>query len=169
MYRSIKTGQAGFVAGPSSAGKQTAPAASGISTGRSFSPAGPRPKTSPTALNTSPHRNENSPAAKSPLLGTAPPGLLPPPDKGALLYHALHQPTCTCMCINVHVHVPSNDDDLPLSQCTCTCTTCIYIHVHVQVHRNLAQFLSYIHMYYFRRYKPHCDIHVKLFSLTYIL
>ena len=82
-FRSIKTGQTGFVPGPSSAGKQAAPAANTISTGRSFSPAGSRPKTSPTALNTSPHRNESSPAAKSPLLGTAPPGLLPPPDKGA--------------------------------------------------------------------------------------
>ena len=80
FFRSIKTGQSGFVSGPSSAGKQSAPSSS---SGRSFSPAGSRPKTSPTALNTSPHRNEHSPAAKSPLLGTAPPGLLPPPDKGA--------------------------------------------------------------------------------------
>ena len=77
VFRSIKTGQSGFISGPSSAGKQ-----SSSSSGRSFSPAGSRPKTSPTALNTSPHRNEHSPAAKSPLLGTAPPGLLPPPDKG---------------------------------------------------------------------------------------
>ena len=79
FFRSIKTGQSGFVSGPGSAGKQSAPSSS---SGRSFSPAGSRPKTSPTALNTSPHRNEHSPAAKSPLLGTAPPGLLPPPDKG---------------------------------------------------------------------------------------
>ena len=84
IFRSIKTGQSGFVSGPSSAGKASAPSSSG---GRSFSPAGPRPKTSPTALNTSPHRNEHSPAAKSPLLGTAPPGLLPPPDKGSVIQH----------------------------------------------------------------------------------
>lgn len=83
-FRSIKTSQSGFVAGPNSAGKQSAGTPSG---GRSFSPAGSRPKTSPTGLNTSPHRNENSPAAKSPLLGTAPPGLLPPPDKGKFITH----------------------------------------------------------------------------------
>ena len=79
ICRSIKTGQSSFISGPSSGGKQVAPGSSG---GRSFSPAGSRPKSSPTALNTSPHRNEHSPAAKSPLLGTAPPGLLPPPEKG---------------------------------------------------------------------------------------
>ena len=84
--RSIKTSQSGgFVSGPGSAGKQNVPTSGSLTGGRSFSPAGPRPKTSPTALNTSPHRNENSPAAKSPLLGTAPSGLLPPPDKGTKL------------------------------------------------------------------------------------
>ena len=48
---------------------------------RSYSP-GSRPKTSPAGISASPQRNDMSPAAKSPLLGPAPPGLLPPPDKG---------------------------------------------------------------------------------------
>ena len=51
------------------------------STPRSYSP-GSRPKTSPAGVSASPQRAELSPAAKSPLLGPAPPGLLPPPEKG---------------------------------------------------------------------------------------
>lgn len=93
VFRSIKTSQSGFISGPSSAGKQ-----SSSSSGRSFSPAGSRPKTSPTALNTSPHRNEHSPAAKSPLLGTAPPGLLPPPDKGRFKVNQ-YQDFCNFFCM----------------------------------------------------------------------
>ena len=105
VFRSIKTGQSGFISGPSSAGKQ-----SSSSSGRSFSPAGSRPKTSPTALNTSPHRNEHSPAAKSPLLGTAPPGLLPPPDKGQFKSESTFcVTTCTCTCIYIHVCVGCMD------------------------------------------------------------
>ena len=98
IFRSIKTGQSGFVPGPSSAGKQGPPSSS---SGRSFSPAGSRPKTSPTSLNSSPHRNEHSPAAKSPLLGTAPPGLLPPPDKGTCTcaYTYKYIQTIMCMCM----------------------------------------------------------------------
>ena len=45
-------------------------------------------KTSPPIA--SPQRREPSPVAKSPLLGTAPPGLLPPPDKG--LYNTSFRP-----------------------------------------------------------------------------
>ncbi len=61
----------------------------GTPTPGSFSPGGSQlPKTSPTGA--SPQRNELSPAAKSPLLGAAPPGLLPPPDKA--MYGASFRP-----------------------------------------------------------------------------
>ena len=81
------------VALPAGSNRQGVPPPPSVATGnRSYSPAsgpGSLPKTSPTTgsgLNTSPHRNELSPAAKSPLLGTAPPGLLPPPEKGMDCY-----------------------------------------------------------------------------------
>lgn len=85
------------------ANKQSVPTPPVPTGNRSYSPAsgpGSLSKSSPTTgagLNTSPHRNELSPAAKSPLLGTAPPGLLPPPDKGnnnfqRMLLH--HRPDC---------------------------------------------------------------------------
>lgn len=70
----------GPIGPPSKSSKQTQMTMSASGT---FSPPTPLAKTSPTtALNMSPQRNDLSPAAKSPLLGAAPPGLLPPPDKG---------------------------------------------------------------------------------------
>ena len=67
----------GPIGPPSRSGKMM------MAAGGSFSPPTPLAKTSPTSILTmSPQRSELSPAAKSPLLGAAPPGLLPPPDKG---------------------------------------------------------------------------------------
>ncbi len=53
--------------------------------GPSYSPGRPSP------VSASPQRAELSPAAKSPLLGPAPPGLLPPPDKS--VYSSVLDPT----------------------------------------------------------------------------
>ena len=141
VFRSIKTGQSGFISGPSSAGKQ-----SSSSSGRSFSPAGSRPKTSPTALNTSPHRNEHSPAAKSPLLGTAPPGLLPPPDKGQFKPESTFCITtciyilypCMCWIYGWKFFLLGGEEKLNFVDFSYD----IHVHVHVHVHVICLTFFS---------------------------